>query len=206
MYELFWVNMSLEDEDKPNLSDAPGWLSGRMLVATPGMPDMRFSRSVIYLCSHGPSGSMGLVINRLYGELNFRGLLDQLNIEMAPDARDLPIHFGGPVEPGRGFVLHSSDYSREGTTQIDDKVSLTATVEILKALAEGAGPDRALLALGYAGWGAGQLDAELRTNGWLVAPTDPDIIFNPDVESKWDKALAKIGISPMMLSGDIGHA
>lgn len=198
--------MSSDDEDNSETLAETKWLSGRLLVAAPNMPDLRFSRSVIYLCSHGPSGSMGLVVNRLYGELNFKGLLNQLNIEMTPEARDLPIHFGGPVEPGRGFVLHSSDYSREGTTPIDKDVSLTATVEILKALAEGDGPDRALLALGYAGWGSGQLDAELRTNGWLVAPTDVNIIFDPDVDIKWDKAMAKIGISPMMLSGDIGHA
>lgn len=198
--------MPSRENDKLGLPPDSGWLSGRLLVASPGMPDMRFSRSVIYLCSHGPSGSMGLVVNRIYGELNFKGLLDQLNIGISEEARDLPVHFGGPVEPGRGFVLHSSDYERDGTTRIDDQIYLTATVEVLKELAEGRGPSRALLALGYAGWGAGQLDAELQTNGWLVAPTDVDIIFDPIVETKWDKALAKIGISPMKLSGDIGHA
>ncbi|MDD3288263.1 MAG: YqgE/AlgH family protein [Alphaproteobacteria bacterium] len=196
---------SAEDKKSEKLTGA-GWLTGQFLIAMPNMPDPRFARSVIYICSHGPSGSMGLIVNRLYGELNFRALLGQLNINMSATANDLPVYFGGPVEPGRGFVLHSSDYMREGTVPIDDQISLTATVEILQALADGGGPTRALLALGYAGWGAGQLDAEIQANGWLIAKADANIVFSKDVESKWDSSLAKIGISPTMLSGDVGHA
>jgi putative transcriptional regulator len=182
------------------------WLTGKLLIAMPSMPDPRFARSVTYICSHGPDGAMGLVLNRLYGELNFRGLLSQLNITLSIGAPDLPVHFGGPVEPARGFVLHSAEYKREGTMPINDKIAMTATMEVLQALADGEGPAQALLALGYAGWGAGQLDAEMQANGWLVAPPDEEIIFNPNTESKWEQALAKIGISPMMLSVEVGHA
>jgi len=177
-----------------------------MLVAMPSMQDPRFMRTVTYLCSHGPEGAMGLVINRLYGELNFRALLAQLNIALSLEGRDMPVHYGGPVEPVRGFVLHSCDYLRDGTMPIDDNVSLTANVEVLRELAEGRGPERALLALGYAGWGPGQLDAELQTTGWIVAPADEDIVFAVETESKWERALAKLGISPTMLSGEVGHA
>ena len=183
-----------------------GWLTGQMLIAMPSMMDPRFVRTVIFICSHGPEGAMGLVINRLFGELNFRGLLTQLNIVLAPEAQEMPVHFGGPVEPARGFVLHSTDYEREGTVRISDSIALTATVEVLKALAEGHGPQRALLALGYVGWGAGQLDGELQTTGWLVAPPNEDIIFGDASETKWERALSKMGISPTMLSGDVGHA
>jgi putative transcriptional regulator len=183
-----------------------GWLTGKLLIATLSMGDPRFTRAVIYICSHSPTGAMGLVINRLYGEINFQGLLQQLNISLASGARERPIHFGGPVETGRGFVLHTSDYQREGTVTIADQFALTATVEILQSLAGGAGPERALLALGYRGRGAGQLEAELLANGWLVAPPDEEIIFDENNESKWDRSLAKIGISPLMLSDEVGHA
>jgi len=182
------------------------WLTGQMLIAMPSMQDPRFMRTVTYLCSHGPEGALGLVINRLYGDINFKGLLSQLNITLSLGGRDMPIHFGGPVEPGRGFVLHSTDYNREGTMPIDGNFALTANVEVLRELADGRGPERAILALGYAGWGAGQLDSELQTNGWLVAPADEDIIFSAETETKWDRALAKLGVSATMLSGDVGHA
>jgi len=183
-----------------------GWLTGQMLVAMPSMMDPRFARTVTYLCSHTPEGAMGIVVNRLYGDLNFEGLLTQLNITRAPGGRDMPIHFGGPVDPARGFVLHSTDYEQQGTLKISDTIALTATVEVLKEIAAGQGPRRALLALGYAGWSAGQLDAELQVTGWLVAPADETIIFDTPPEDKWDRALAKLGVSPIKLSGDIGHA
>ncbi|MGE3623729.1 MAG: YqgE/AlgH family protein [Bdellovibrionales bacterium] len=182
------------------------WLAGQFLIAMPTMPDPRFARSVIYLCSHGPNGAMGLVVNRLYGEINFHALLKQLNIKTTADVPDLPVHYGGPVESGRGFVLHSSDYLREGAMRIDDNIVLSATVEILQALADGAGPERAMMALGYTGWGAGQLDAEMQANGWLTAPVDEDILFDREIETKWERALATIGISAPMLSADAGHA
>jgi putative transcriptional regulator len=149
---------------------------------------------------------MGLVVNRLFGEANFRMLLDQLNITSTLTTPDLPVHFGGPVEVGRGFILHSNDYRREGTTVIDDRVSLTATVEILEAIASGGGPERVLMALGYTGWGAGQLDNEVRANGWLTVPADDELLFDRDLETKWSRALAKIGIRPAMLAEDVGHA
>lgn len=183
-----------------------GWLTGQMLIAMPSMMDPRFMRTVIFLCSHGLEGAMGLVLNKLYDDLSFKGLLNQFDIKLSPGIPEMPIHFGGPVEPARGFVLHSTDYEREGTTRVSDSVALTATIEILQALGEGRGPARAMLALGYAGWGAGQLDNELQATGWLVAPPDEEIIFGSNTETMWERALAKIGVSPTMLSGDVGHA
>jgi putative transcriptional regulator len=182
------------------------WLTGQMLVAMPSMMDPRFARTVTLLCSHTPEGAMGIVLNRLYGDLDFEGLLKQLNITRASGGRDMPIHFGGPVDLARGFVLHSTDYKQEGTLPITDTIALTATVEVLKELAAGAGPHRALLALGYAGWGAGQLDAELQMTGWLVAPADDEIIFDTPSEDVWGRALTKIGVGATALSSDIGHA
>lgn len=193
-------------DDKIKIYSSGGWLTGQMLIAMPSMGDPRFVRSVIYVCSHSANGAMGLVVNRLYGELNFRSLLEQLNLPFGPDLQDIQVHFGGPVEPGRGFVLHSSDYQHDGTMVIDDQVALTATVEILQLLANGNGPEHSLLALGYAGWGEGQLEEELQANGWLVAPADDEIIFDANIETKWERALTKIGISPLMLSADVGHA
>jgi putative transcriptional regulator len=183
-----------------------GWLTGQLLVAMPTMPDPRFTHAVIYICSHGPNGAMGLVVNRLYGEINFHMLLQQLNVRPSAETVELPVHFGGPVEVGRGFVLHSPDYLREGTMRVDDNVALSATVEILQAISAGGGPERLMMALGYTGWGAGQLDAEMQANGWLTAPADDAILFDDEIETKWERALAKIGISPTMLSGDAGHA
>ncbi len=183
-----------------------GRLTGQLLVAMPTMPDLRFARSVVYICSHGDGGSMGLVVNRLYGEISFQALLHQLNLKLAAETPEVPVHFGGPVEVGRGFVLHSTDYLREGTMRIDDNVALSATVEILEAISQGQGPERLLMALGYTGWGAGQLDAEVQANGWLTAPADEDILFGSDIETKYDRALAKIGITSAMLSGEVGHA
>jgi len=182
------------------------WLTGQLLIAMPAMPDPRFAQSVIYICSHGPNGAMGLIVNRLFGEADFPMLLEQLEIKTAGDLPDLPVHFGGPVEVGRGFVLHSTDYMREGTIRIDDHISLSATIEVLQAIANGEGPDQMMLALGYAGWGAGQLEEEMKANGWLTSAADDDLLFGPDLETKWARSLAKIGISPLMLSGEAGHA
>lgn len=198
--------MNSDGEEKKGIFRKSGWLTGQMLVAMPSMMDPRFVRSVIYLCQHSLEGAMGLVVNKLYDDLDYRGLLTQLKINVTPSTIELPIHFGGPVDPARGFVLHSSDYSREGTLRISDTISLTATIEILQAISEGRGPERAILALGYSGWAPGQLDAELQTTGWLVVPPDEEIIFGIDHEKKWEKALAKIGISPNLLSTEIGHA
>ncbi len=182
------------------------WLTGQFLIAMPAMPDPRFAQSVIYICSHGPNGAMGLIVNRLFGEADFEMLLEQLQIERTDEIVNPPIYFGGPVEPGRGFVLHSPDYMQEGTIRIDDNVCLTATVEILHAIAKGEGPERSLLALGYSGWGEGQLEDEVLANGWLTSPVDENLLFGNEPETKWERSLAKIGISPLMLSGEAGHA
>jgi len=182
------------------------YMIGQFLIAMPSMPDPRFSRSVVYVCAHNADGAMGLIVNRLFEGLSFTSLLGQLDIPPADISRDVAVHFGGPVESGRGFVLHSNDYSGEGTLVVDGKVSLTATIDVLKALAEGHGPSQCVLALGYAGWSPGQLDAEIQANGWLHAPATPELLFDPDLDKKWDRVLAHIGINPAMLSSEAGHA
>ena len=186
-----------------------GYLSGHLLIAMPQMRDPRFQRSVIYMCVHNPKCAMGLVVNRLVGSLTFPDLLQQLNIDAENLKRTIRVHFGGPVESGRGFVLHSDDFKDSGTTVVPGGLALTATIDILKAIAGGGGPRRSLLALGYAGWGPQQLDEELQANAWLSAPADEDIVFDNALDSKWERALGKIGIAPEMLmglSGDAGHA
>jgi len=149
---------------------------------------------------------MGLIVNRLFGEADFPMILKQLNIQSSLITPDIPVQFGGPVEMGRGFVLHSNDYLREGTTKIDDDIAVTATVEVLEDLANGKGPLHSLLVLGYAGWGEGQLEHELKNNGWLTVDADEDILFDSNLDSKWERAMAKIGISPAMLSSTQGRA
>ena len=190
------------------------YLDGQLLVAMPGMSDKRFARAVIYLCAHSEDGAMGLIVNHRARLLNFPDLLVQLNvideaeaIRLPERAGAVPVLKGGPVETGRGFVLHSDDYHADNSTlDIDDGVSLTATLDILRAIAAGEGPHRALLALGYSGWSPGQLEAELQANGWLTCPADSAILFDTPIESKYDRALRKIGIDPAMLSSDAGHA
>lgn len=191
-----------------------GFLDGQLLIAMPSMADKRFARAVVYICAHSDDGAMGIVINKLAADVSFRDLLVQLDIVGASQAPTLSggvdairVHRGGPVEMGRGFVLHSADFFLENATlPIAEGVCLTATLEILRAIAEGRGPGRALLALGYAGWAPGQLEFEIQANGWLHSNADGGIIFDDDVEAKYDRALAKIGIQPAMLSSDAGHA
>ena len=177
------------------------FLVGQLLVAMPGMRDPRFAKTVVYMCAHSPEGAMGLVVNRALESLTFGDLLEQLGITPPPAERAINIHFGGPVETGRGFVLHSPDYKQEGTLQVADEVSLTATVDILRAIATGH-----VLALGYAGWGPGQLDGEIRANGWLHVAPDEALLFDRNLNSKWERAMTKIGIDPRMLSDAAGHA
>jgi putative transcriptional regulator len=184
-------------------NDSP--LVGQLLVAMPGMPDPRFAKTLIYVCAHNPEGAMGLVVNRALETLSLGSLLAQLGID-AGRVSDQPVYFGGPVETGRGFVLHSCDYEHDGTLVVTESVALTATVDILRAIAAGSGPRRHLLALGYAGWGPGQLDSEIRANGWLHVDADDALVFDDEVEDKWDRAMAKIGIDPRMLSDHAGHA
>jgi putative transcriptional regulator len=187
------------------ISDDP-YLTGQLLIAMPGMSDERFARSVIYMCAHSPEGAMGLVLNQVLESLSFCDLLEQLEIEDVDQGKTIPVHFGGPVESGRGFVLHTADYSQEATLPVGGEMALTATMDILKAIAKGAGPRRSLLALGYAGWGPGQLESEIRANGWLQVPSDDDLVFGPDFSKKWERAIAKLGIDPSMLSDSAGHA
>ncbi len=186
--------------------DTSGYMTGQLLIAMPNMADPRFARTVIYLCAHSDEGAMGLVINKPMPQITFVDLLEQLEIETEGTVQDQMVHFGGPVESGRGFVLHSGEFQREGTMMVDESVGLTATIDILRAIAAGEGPDKHLLALGYAGWGPGQLDGEIQANGWLHAPADEAILFDHDLSTKWERSIAKLGVSPAMLSGDAGHA
>jgi len=190
----------------PRAPKTPQYLTGQLLIAMPGMPDTRFQRAVVYVCAHNAEGAMGLVINRLFGSISFSTLLEQLDIHPSQPTDDLRVHYGGPVESGRGLVLHSTDFVREGTMMVDDEVALTATIDILRAIADGCGPKHSLLALGYAGWGPGQLDAEMQANGWLTVDSDQTLMFDGDLETKWERAIAKIGVSLPMLSGEAGHA
>jgi putative transcriptional regulator len=191
-----------------------GYLDGRLLIAMPVMDDERFARSVIYLCAHSSEGAMGIVVNRAAGSIDFPELLVQLNIidkdhqiRLPDAAENLKVLKGGPVETGRGFVLHSSDFFiKDATLPIDDGICLTATLDILKAIASGMGPKQAILALGYAGWAPGQLENEIQHNGWLHCDADPDLIFGRNVEDKYQRALDKIGIDIAMLSNEAGHA
>lgn len=186
--------------------DTSGYLTGQLLIAMPQMQDPRFERSVIYICVHNAEGAMGLLVNRRAEELTFPDLLQQLGIETGGPPAELPIHIGGPVESGRGFVLHTNDYSQGSTIRVDDRVNLTATIDILKDIADGHGPRQALLALGYAGWGAGQLDGEIQQNAWLNVPADEVLIFDSTLEDKWERSIAKLGVDISLLSGDAGHA
>lgn len=182
-------------------------LAGKLLIAMPGMGDERFERSVILLCAHSDEGAMGLVVNKPSADLSFSGLLDQLNIPRAPEGRDIRVHLGGPVERGRGFVLHSDEYRTHGATmKVPGGFGMTATVDVLAALARGAGPEAALLALGYSGWGPGQLEAEISRNDWLTAEAPADLVFSPDDKGKWQGALRRMGIDPITLSGSAGRA
>lgn len=186
--------------------DSGAYLTGQLLVAMPGIGDERFDKTVIYICAHSDEGAMGLVVNREIDSLTFPDLLEQLNIEPDLGAQPIQVQFGGPVESGRGFVLHSPDYVQDGTLVVDNSIALTATVDILRAIADGEGPKNTMLALGYAGWGPGQLDMEIRSNGWLHVPADEELVFGGDLDAKWEQAMTKIGIDPRMLSDAAGHA
>lgn len=182
-------------------------LTGQLLVAMPQMMDPRFARSVVYVCAHSEEdGAMGLVVNKLLASLTMDELMNHLKLEPARLNEARPVHFGGPVEPGRGFVLHTPDYQEEATLSIGAEFAVTATLDVLRAIGRGEGPRRNLLALGYAGWAPGQLETEIQDNGWLHCDADPDLIFGGDIEEKYLRALRKIGIDPGMLSNEAGHA
>jgi putative transcriptional regulator len=195
-------------------SSKRGYLDGQMLIAMPGMRDERFSRSLIYICAHSSEGAMGIVVNHPAANISFPDLLVQLEVIPAADLIQLPGHVGdvrvlrgGPVETGRGFVLHSADFFIENSTlPIDEGICLTATLDILKAIARGKGPASAVLALGYAGWAPGQLETEIQENGWLNCNADSELIFGADIDGKYEKALRKLGVNVGMLSSEAGHA
>lgn len=182
-------------------------LEGKLLIAMPGMGDPRFEKAVIFMCAHSEDGALGLIINKPAPELRFASLLDQLDINVSTPQRDIRVHLGGPVEHGRGFVLHSGDYQSESSTlQVSDTFGMTATLDVLEALARGAGPASALLALGYSGWGPGQLESEILANGWLTCDAPPEIVFGEDDEAKWSDALKSMGVDALMLSSEAGRA
>ncbi|WP_432761255.1 YqgE/AlgH family protein [Roseomonas indoligenes] len=184
-----------------------GWLGGQILIAMPSMDDPRFARSVICLCAHSPEGAMGIVLNRTIENLTFDDLLKQLEVTPIPPQRRIRLHAGGPVEGGRGFVLHTEDWSSEGSLSIEGGFALTASVDILKAIAGGDGPRQGLLALGYAGWGPGQLESEIAGNAWLSVSPDEAILFTEeDQDAKWRRALAKLKVDPLLLVGTAGRA
>lgn len=191
-----------------------GYLDGQMLIAMPSMGDDRFSRSVIYVCAHSSDGAMGIIVNQPAPNISFPDLLVKLDVIPETDLIELPssaggvkVLKGGPVETERGFVLHSADFFIENSTlPIDDGICLTATLDILKAIARGDGPANAVLALGYAGWAPGQLENEIHQNGWLHCDADPELVFGRDNDGKYNKALKKIGVEIGMLSGEAGHA
>jgi putative transcriptional regulator len=209
------MKLSRKSQDKSSdKAPARGYLDGQMLIAMPSMGDERFTRSVIYVCAHSTEGAMGIIVNQPAANIKFPDLLVQLEvipaterIELPTQAEDVKVLKGGPVETGRGFVLHSADFFIENSTlPIDEGICLTATLDILKAIARGNGPASAILALGYAGWAPGQLEQEIQENGWLHCAADSELIFGTDTGGKYEKALRKIGIDLSHLSNQAGHA
>lgn len=183
------------------------FLEGKLLIALPGMPDPRFEKSVIFMCAHSDQGAMGLIINKPFDGLSFRELVEKLEVRVTANTPDPPIMFGGPVHMGQGFVLHSSEYaSDQATMPVTSEISLTATVDILRAIAQGEGPEKALFALGYSGWGPGQLESELLSNGWIHCDADKQILFDLDHDAKWRAALATLGAGISGLSAEAGRA
>ncbi len=182
------------------------YLDGQLLIAMPGMMDPRFEHTVIYVCAHSEEGAMGLVVNKLVDHITFPDLLEQLGIDSGVGDDRIQVHFGGPVEESRGFVLHSVDYLQDSSMPVDEHMALTASIDVLKAISLGNGPRHCLLALGYAGWAPGQLDSEIQANGWLHLESDNELVFGADQDTKWSRAVAKLGIDLTLLSSSAGHA
>ncbi|WP_323785004.1 YqgE/AlgH family protein [Thalassovita sp.] len=182
-------------------------LTGQLLIAMPGMGDPRFDHAVVLICAHSDDGAMGLIVNKPTEEVALKDMLEQLSIDSGANTPEIGVHFGGPVETGRGFVLHSLDYvSSLNTLRVADSYGLTATLDVLEELAEGRGPEKVLLALGYAGWGPGQLESEIAQNGWLTCAAASELIFATKDAAKWDAALHSIGVDALLLSADAGRA
>lgn len=182
-------------------------LTGQCLIAMPGMGDPRFEHSLVYLCAHSDEGAMGLIVNKPNAELTLSELLEQLELAETEAAQSCPIHFGGPVETGRGFVLHDAGYrSPMATLEVSDDLRMTATLDVLEEISAGRGPARYLVMLGYSGWGPGQLEGEIAQNGWLTCPADPELLFGTPDAHKWEAALERIGVPPLALSAEAGRA
>ncbi len=191
----------------PALLQGDSPFRNKLLVAMPSLQADSFTRSVVYICAHSAEGAMGIVINQQLPSVAFKDLLTQLSLPFSAHHKlDTVVHYGGPLETGRGFVLHSMDFAREDTVKINEKIGITGTVDILRAIAEGTGPQKNIFALGYAGWGPGQLDAEIQNNSWLVMPAEDDLVFDAALSSKWETAMTKMGINPFILSAEMGHA
>ena len=182
------------------------FLTGQLLIAMPSLSDPRLSQGVIYMCAHTPEGAMGILLNRPLQQPSFDDLLRQLHIEPVPPARRIRLCMGGPVDNGRGFVLHTADWTGEGSLVVNDRLALTASLDVLKAIAGGGGPREGLLALGYVGWGPAQLESEIQRNTWLSAPADEGLLFDTQHDTKWRRALGKLKIDPLLLSDVAGHA
>jgi putative transcriptional regulator len=192
---------------EPPAGNGDNFLEGKLLIAMPGMADPHFERSVIFMCAHSSEGAMGIMINKPVSGLSFHDLMKKLDLHVKPNTPNFPILYGGPVETGRGFVLHSGDYeSSEATLPVSEDISLTATLDILRAMADGRGPQHAIFALGYAGWTAGQIEDEIRRNGWIHCDCDPGLLFDAQLDEKWTAALRKLGIDVSGLSLHAGHA
>jgi len=193
--------------DPKGAIEGTNFLEGKLLIALPGMGDPRFEKTVIFMCTHSQAGAMGLIINKPVAGLGFHELMNKLGLRITANTPDFPVLYGGPVETGRGFVLHSGDYeSNESTIAVSQNISLTATLDILRAMADGRGPQKAIFALGYAGWGAGQIENEIRLNGWVHCDADSAILFDAEVDAKWSAALKKLGIDMSGLSIHAGRA
>jgi len=187
--------------------DADSFLLGKLLIAMPGMPDKRFEKSVIFMCAHSDQGAMGIIVNKPLEGLTFRELVEKLDVHVTANTPNPPVMFGGPVGTGQGFVLHSAEYAaKDATTTVTPEISLTVSVDILRAIAEGRGPEKAMFALGYAGWGPGQIEGELKSNGWIHCDPDKTILFDLAHDAKWRAALAKLGVDISGLSADAGRA
>lgn len=196
------------DENKmnPDLLGKTSPFRDQLLIAMPSLQADVFTKSVIYVCAHSPAGAMGIVVNQKLPQVKFKDLLAQLKLPHSEFRMDPVVHFGGPVESGRGFVLHSTDFVQKDTLCINRHIGITGSIDILQAISEGHGPQKSIFALGYAGWGPGQLEAEMQANSWLTIPADDELLFNTELNAKWEKALLKIGITPGSLSFDVGHA
>jgi len=182
------------------------YLTGQFLIAMPRMSAKPFARSLVYICAHTGEGAMGLIVNQYAGKMTYGELLTQLEIPSEISVDDRRVNYGGPVEPRRGFVLHSTDRTEESSLIVSEEIALTSTVDILRAVAEGKGPKHCLLALGYAGWAPGQLDDEIQQNAWLSVESDEGLLFDADMDTKWHRAIAKLGVDVGMLSAEVGHA